>query len=143
MNRYFEVVFKSKKDLDKEERFVISQDLINRGVVEDLFVKIDGKFVKVTDNATVIKWLEISDDKQLYNDEFNAIGLNDITFEDYIKIYNKNENKVGYFIIEKYIKTEGEKRVLLLSMKTNELNDKHIVNIMIRFLINMYIQKEF
>ena len=124
MNRYFEVVFKSKKDLDKEERFVISQDLINRGVVEDLFVKIDGKFVKITDNATVIKWLEISDDKQLYNDEFNAIGLNDITFEDYIKIYNKNENKVGYFIIEKYIKTEGEKRVLLLSMKTNELNNK-------------------
>ena len=90
MNRYFEVVFKSKQDLDKEERFVISQDLINRGVVEDLFVKIDGKFVKITDNATVIKWLEISDDKQLYNDEFNAIGLNDITFEDYIKIYNKN-----------------------------------------------------
>lgn len=124
MNKYFEVIFKSKKDLDKEERFVISQDLINRGIVENLFVKIDGKFVKITDKATVIQWIELSDDKQLYNEEFNVIGLNDISFEDYIKIYNKEENKVGYFIIEKYIKIGTEKKVLLLSMKTDEFNNK-------------------
>lgn len=124
MNKYFEVVFKSKKKLDKEEKFIVSQDLISRGIIENLFIKIDGKFTRITDKTTIIEWIKLSDDKQIYDEEFNVIGLNDINFEDYIKIYNSSEKKIGQFIIEKYVTYNKEKRTLFLSMKTSDLDNK-------------------
>lgn len=124
MNKYFEVVFKSKKKLDKEEKFIVSQDLIDRGVVESLFIKIDGKFTKITNKTTIIEWIKLSDDKQIYDENFDIIGLNDINFEDYIKIYNAKEKKIGQFIIEKYMTYNKVRRTLFLSMKTDDLDNK-------------------
>lgn len=124
LNKYFEVIFKSKKKLDKEEKFIVSQDLISRGAIENLFIKIDGKFTRITDKTTIIEWIKLSDDKQIYDENFNVIELNDINFEDYIKIYNKKEKKIGQFIIEKYITYNKTRCILFLSMKTDDLDDK-------------------
>ena len=38
---------------------------------------------------TILEWLEKSEDKNLYNEDYEVIDLNDIPFDDYIKIYNK------------------------------------------------------
>ena len=124
LNKYFEVVFKSKKKLEKEEKFIVSQDLISRGIIEDLFIKVGGKFTMITDKTTVIEWIELSDDKQIYDANFNVIGLNDINFEDYIKIYNTDEKKTGHFIIKEYVTYNGTQRTLFLSMKTDDLDNK-------------------
>ena len=51
MNKYVGVIFRSKKELKKEETFIVSQDLIKRGIVEKLFIKekVSGKFLELTD----------------------------------------------------------------------------------------------
>lgn len=127
LNKYVSVILRSKKQLDKEEVFIVSQDLIKRGVVGDLYIKIEGAFIKITDKVTILEWVTQSDDKQLYLFEegnFNQIDLNDIPFEDYIKIYNQKENKIGQFIIDKYITVNNERCNYFLSMKTDDFKNK-------------------
>ena len=127
MNKYFGVIFKSKEELEKEETFIVSQDLIKRGVVESLFVKIDDSFIQITEQMTILEWIKQSDDKNIYisnNGTFERIDINDISFEDYIKIYNKNINEIGFFIIDKYITNKGERCNYFLSMKTDEIDNK-------------------
>ena len=105
MNKYVGVIFRSKKELKKEETFIVSQDLIKRGIVEKLYIKekVSGKFIELTDKITILQWLQCSNNNTLYDSDFNAIGLNDIPFDDYIKIYNSKKGEIGEFIIDKYL----------------------------------------
>ena len=127
MNNYISVILKSRKQLDEEEIFIVSQDLIRRGIVNDLYIKIEGAFIKITDKVTVLEWITQSDDKQLYifeEGEFIKIDINDIPFDDYIKIYNQKDNKIGQFIIDKYITVDDKKCNYFLSMKTDDFGDR-------------------
>ena len=94
MNKYVGVVFRSKKQTDKEEIFIVSQDLIKRGVVEKLYIKINNEFIELDNKMTILEWLEKSEDKNLYNEDYEVIDLNDIPFDDYIKIYNKKNEYI-------------------------------------------------
>ena len=70
MNKYVGVVFRSKKQTDKEEIFIVSQDLIKRGVVEKLYIKINNEFIELDNKMTILEWLEKSEDKNLYNEDY-------------------------------------------------------------------------
>lgn len=125
MNKYFGVNFRpNKKNIDNIDTFIVSQDLIKRGAVENLFVKIDNKLVPMSNEVTVLEWVQMSDDKRIYDKDYNKIELNDIPFDDYVKIYNPKEKKIGQFIIDKYMTYKNERCVLFLSMKTDDLDNK-------------------
>lgn len=125
MNKYFGVNFRpNKKNIDNIDTFIVSQDLIKRGAVENLFVKIDNKLVPMSNEVTVLEWVQMSDDKRIYDKNYNKIELNDIPFDDYVKIYNPKEKKIGQFIIDKYMTYKNERCVLFLSMKTDDLDNK-------------------
>lgn len=124
MNKYVGVVFRSKKQTDKEEIFIVSQDLIKRGVVEKLYIKINNEFIELDNKMTILEWLEKSEDKNLYNEDYEVIDLNDIPFDDYIKIYNKKEGMIGEFIIDKYMTFNKTRCDLFLSMKTDDLENR-------------------
>lgn len=125
MNKYFGVNFRpNKKNIDNIDTFIVSQDLIKRGAVENLFVKIDNKLVPMSNEVTVLEWVQMSDDKRIYDKDYNKIELNDIPFDDYVKIYNPKEKKIGQFIIDKYMTYKNERCVLFLSMKTDNLDNK-------------------
>lgn len=125
MNKYFGVNFRpNKKNIDNIDIFIVSQDLIKRGAVENLFVKIDNKLVPMSNEITVLEWVQMSDDKRIYDKDYNKIELNDIPFDDYVKIYNPKEKKIGQFIIDKYMTYKNERCVLFLSMKTDDLDNK-------------------
>lgn len=125
MNKYFGVNFRpNNKNVENVDTFIVSQDLIKRGAVENLFVKIDNKFVPMSNEITVLEWVQMSDDKRIYDKEHNKIELNDISFDDYVKIYNPKEEKIGQFIIDKYMTSKSERCILFLSMKTDDLDNK-------------------
>ena len=125
MNKYFGVNFRpNKKNIDNIDTFIVSQDLIKRGAVENLFVKIDNQLVPMSNEVTVLEWVQMSDDKRIYDKDYNKIELNDIPFDDYVKIYNPKEKKIGQFIIDKYMTYKNERCVLFLSMKTDDLDNK-------------------
>lgn len=125
MNKYFGVNFRpNKKNIDNIDTFIVSQDLIKRGAVENLFVKIDNKLIPMSNEVTVLEWVQMSDDKRIYDKDYNKIELNDIPFDDYVKIYNPKEKKIGQFIIDKYMTYKNERCVLFLSMKTDDLDNK-------------------
>ena len=125
MNKYFGVNFRpNKKNIDNIDTFIVSQDLIKRGAVENLFVKIDNKLVPMSNEVTVLEWVQMSDYKRIYDKDYNKIELNDIPFDDYVKIYNHKEKKIGQFIIDKYMTYKNERCVLFLSMKTDDLDNK-------------------
>lgn len=125
MNKYFGVNFRpNKKNIDNIDTFIVSQDLIKRGAVENLFVKIDNKLVPMSNEITVLEWVQMSDDKRIYDKDYNKIELNDIPFDDYVKIYNPKEKKIGQFIIDKYMTYKNERCALFLSMKTDDLDNK-------------------
>ena len=124
MNKYVGVIFRSKKKINKEETFIVSQDLIKRGVIEKLFAKINNEFIEINNNMTILEWLEKSEDKKLYNKNYEVVDLNDIPFDDYIKIYNKQEGTIGEFIIDKYMTFNEVICDLFLSMKTDDLENR-------------------
>lgn len=125
MNKYFGVNFRKKGNNDENiETFIVSQDLVKRGAVEKLFVKINSDFVEMTNGASILEWVQLSDDKKIYDENYNKIELNDIPFDDYIKVYNSKEQKIGQFIIEKYMTFKNERCILFLSMKTDDLDNK-------------------
>lgn len=118
------ILDQTKKNIDNIDTFIVSQDLIKRGAVENLFVKIDNKLVPMSNEVTVLEWVQMSDDKRIYDKDYNKIELNDIPFDDYVKIYNPKEKKIGQFIIDKYMTYKNERCVLFLSMKTDDLDNK-------------------
>lgn len=126
MNKYVGVIFRSKNELKKEETFIVSQDLIKRGIVEKLYIKEKetGKFVELTDKITILQWLQCSNDNTLYDSDFNAIGLNDIPFDDYINIYNTKKGEIGEFIVDRYLTFNKKRCDLFLSMKTDDIDNK-------------------
>lgn len=130
MNKYVGVIFRSEKQLDKVETFIVSQDLIKRGIVEPLYIKekSSGKFIKLDNKITILEWLECSDSNTFYDKDFNVVELNDIPFDDYIKIYNAKKNEIGEFIIDKYLTFETNNSKircdLFLSMKTDDIDNK-------------------
>lgn len=126
MNKYVGVVFRRKNggNEDNEEYFIVSQDLIKRGIVEKLFVIINNDFVELTNELTIMEWVKMSDDKKLYNKDFELIEINDIMFEDYMKIYNHKEKKIGQFIVDKYLTHNKVRCDMFLSKKTDDLDNE-------------------
>lgn len=122
MNRYLGVYFRKKTNTeDNEQEFIVSQDLIKRGVIIDnLYIKKDEGFCKLTNKMTILNWIRESKDKKLYefiNDEYVELELNDISFDDYIRLFNENADDIGNLIIERYSTHNGERCAIYLSLK--------------------------
>lgn len=130
MNKYVGVVFKSKKETNNEDMFIVSQDLIKRGILSELYVKMQGIYVQITNKETVLEWIKTSDDKSIYvlrNKNFIKQDINDIKFDDYIRIFNSKTNDIGQFIIEKYLTFSPKttkKSELLLSVKIDDVDNR-------------------
>lgn len=126
MNKYFGVIFRAKEE-DKGEVFIVSQDLIKRGAIDEYFIIQNKAIIKLTDESTITDWIKYSDDKKLYvsnNNKLECIDINDIVFEDYIKIYNKKEDEIGFFIVDKYITNNGQRNSFFFSEKVNNIDNK-------------------
>ena len=124
MNKYVGVIFRSKNEEKKEETFIVSQDLIKRGIVEPLYIKSKGKFIQLNNKMSILEWLECNNTNVFYDKDFNEIGLNDIPFDDYIKIYHTEKKKIGEFIIERYMTFKNRRCDLFLSMQTDDIDNK-------------------
>lgn len=123
MNKYVGVEFKGRKKSKNKEVFIVSQDLIKRGVMGSLFIEIEDKFLQITNEVSILEWIKQSKDNKLYIfkfGKFQEIGLNDIPFEDYLKIYSPKENKVGQFIINKYLMHNEKQCEFVLSIKIDD-----------------------
>jgi len=126
LNRYVGVTFKGKQETENKEVFVVSRDLIKRGILGNLFIEIGDKFLQITDEVSILEWIKQSKNNKLYLFElgtFEEIGLNDIVFEDYIKIYSPKENRIGQFIVDKYFSHNEEECEFILNFKSSEFTN--------------------
>lgn len=128
MNKYVGINFKNA--IIKGEKgfsnntFIVLEDLIARGINEDLYILVNGKYVMITNEKKVIDWIKDSDDKKIYDSEHNIIELNDLQYDDYVKIYNRATDEVIKFIVEKYVTSNGNRCNYFLCDKTSDLENK-------------------